>query len=170
MWTTEQIRSLFDFLRWGDVTMLDAASSLPDEEYYKERNISIGSIHKLLVHAMAAEWLWLQRWQGRPVSRIEDHTDYPTRQDLANRWPVVHLALTQYLDQQTDKTLAAPLSYKTAKGEEVGGPLGDFLFHIADHGTYHRGQLNTMIKQAGGKPISVGYRQFLTSKAQKKVL
>jgi uncharacterized damage-inducible protein DinB len=29
------------------------------------------------------------------------------------------------------------------------------MLHVADHATYHRGQLNTMIKKAGGKPSPV---------------
>ncbi len=164
------MRNLFDYLRWGDLQMLEAASKLPEEEYYKNRNISSGSIHSVLVHAMAAQWMWLQRWERKHPMRIEDAKDYPTREALAARWPVVHLGLSQFLDRQNAKALEAPFTYQTATGEVVTGALGDFLFHLADHGTYHRGQLNTMIKQGGGTPVAVGYRNFLGAKAKKKVV
>jgi len=164
------MRDLFDFVRWGDVQMLDAASKLSDEEYYRERNISMGSIHKLLVHAMAAQWLWLSRYEGKSPARIEDHADYPMRAALEERWPVVHLALTQFLDKQTAQSLGQPMTYQALSGEIVSGTLGEFMFHLVDHGSYHRGQLNTMIKQAGGKPMTLGYRNFLGSKKNKKVV
>ncbi len=167
-WTSEHMRDLFDFLRWGDVQMLDAASGLADEEYYKERNISAGSLHKLLVHTMAAESAWLLRWEGKRVDRLEDHEQYPTRQALAIRWPIVHLALSQFLDNQTAQSLAKPLTFQAPTGEIVTAPLGEFLFHVVDHGSYHRGQLNTMIKQASGKPVTLGYRNFLASRTNKK--
>src|SRR5688572_22598872 len=168
MWTSDQMRDLFDFLRWGDVQILDAASKLPDDQYYKEREISLGSIHKLLVHAMTAEALWLARWNGKHVDRIENHEDFPTRESLANQWPVVHLALSQFLDKQTAQSMAQPLTYQTTTGEIVTGGLGEFMFHLVDHGSYHRGQLNSMIKQAGGNPVTVGYRNFLASRNHKR--
>ena len=31
------------------------------------------------------------------------------------------------------------------------------MTHLVDHSTYHRGQLNSMIKLAGGKPADVGH-------------
>ena len=166
IWTYEQIHDLFDFLRWGDLQMLHAAGGVSDVEYYKERNISMGSIHKVLVHAMAAEWLWLSRWKGETPKRIEDHMDYPTRQALKERWPVVHLALTEFLDEQTYDSLNANFSYRTMKGEEVSGTLAEFMFHVVDHGSYHRGQLNTMIKHAGGTPVQVGFRNYITTRVK----
>jgi len=140
MWTTDQMRDLFDFLRWGDLQMLEAASKLSDDEYMKPRGISMGSIHNLLVHAMAAEWLWLQRWEGKHPTRIEDHKDYATRESLGNRWPVVHLGLSQFLDNQTATSLQAPFTYQTmGTGEIVSGALGVFLFHVVGQGGYERG-------------------------------
>ena len=170
MFTSDQIRELFDFLRWGDRQMLDAAGKLPETEYYKDRNISHGSIHKVLVHAMAAEWISLQRWLGNNPTRIEDPTDYPTRDALAARWPIVHLGLSQFLDKQTARSLEAPLTYQNLSGAIVTSPLGGLLFHVVDHGSYHRGQLNTMIKQAGGQAVGVNFANFIAAKATKKVV
>lgn len=169
-WTAEQMRMLFDYLRWGDVQMLDATESLSEAEYYRERGISMGSIHKVLVHSMAAQWLWLSRWKGTSPQRIEDHTDYPTREVLVNRWPVVHLALSQFLDEQTAQSMAHPLTYSMTTGQAVTGVLGEFMFHLVDHGTYHRGQLNSMIKQAGGTPVNVGFRTFMAAREAKRVV
>jgi uncharacterized damage-inducible protein DinB len=166
IWTYEQIQDLFDYLRWADLQMLHAVSTIPDDEYYKDRQISAGSIHKLLVHAMAAQGLWLQRWRGQTPKRIEDHTDYPTRKSVEDRWPVVHLALTEFLEDQTYDSINASFSYHTMRGEEVSGTLAEFMFHLVDHGSYHRGQLNTMIKQAGGTPITVGFRNYITTRVK----
>jgi uncharacterized damage-inducible protein DinB len=30
-----------------------------------------------------------------------------------------------------------------------------------DHATYHRGQINTMIKQAGGEPVAAYLQRYL---------
>jgi uncharacterized damage-inducible protein DinB len=37
------------------------------------------------------------------------------------------------------------------------------MLHVADHATYHRGQLNSMIKLAGGTPSPVMLYPFAIS-------
>ena len=44
--------------------MMSAATTLPDDAYYREQNISVGSVHKLLAHCMAAHIVWLRRLNG----------------------------------------------------------------------------------------------------------
>ena len=34
-------------------------------------------------------------------------------------------------------------------------PIGLCMLHVSDHATYHRGQINSMIKRAGGTPSGV---------------
>jgi uncharacterized damage-inducible protein DinB len=160
----EQITELFDYLCWADRLMVGAAGELPEEEYYKARGISLGSIHNLLVHLMAAEWIWLQRWRGHSPTRIESYEDYPTRTALEARWPEVHAELREFLGGQTHESLAAPLAFRNIAGEASVVPLGQLMIHVVDHGSYHRGQLNTMIKQAGGQPAPAFYAMYQRQK------
>ncbi|HUB26491.1 MAG TPA: DinB family protein [Tepidisphaeraceae bacterium] len=43
----------------------------------------------------------------------------------------------------------------TRAGKKLELPIGPPMLHICDHATYHRGQLNSMIKLAGGTPSPV---------------
>lgn len=155
-----------EFLRWADQQSLVAARSVPDEGYYKELGISAGSLHKLLVHCMAAQWLWLCRFRGESPKRIEDETDYPTRMDLEQRWPLVHAALIDFVGRQSQQALQAGVSYHDTRGEVHTAPLRDMVLHLIDHGSYHRGQINTLIKLGGGKPVPVSYRLFAMERAK----
>ena len=40
------------------------------------------------------------------------------------------------------------------KGEPKIAPFWAVLRHVVNHGTYHRGQISSMVKRVGGKPIS----------------
>src|SRR5688500_5172384 len=96
------IRHLFDYMIWCDRAMFDAGRQIPDEEYYKGREISAGSIHNLFVHQMVAQQTWLNRWKGKVMTgRLENHTEHPTRELLAERWPAVHGSLLEFLDAQS---------------------------------------------------------------------
>ncbi len=158
--TKEHLQHMFDFVQWGDNELLAAARMVPDEGYYREQGISIGSIHKLLVHEMAAQWIWLSRWRGENPTRLENHEDYPTRDSVLLRWPLVHSAINDFMGTQTPKSLARDVQYRNIKGELFSLPLGDLMQHVIDHATYHRGQINTMIKHAGGHPANVSYQLY----------
>lgn len=154
------LTTMMNFMFWGDRRVLTAACATSEPEYYAERGFSAGSLHKLLVHTMAAQWLWLSRWKGHDLRRLEDTTDYPTRESLLTRWPQVHADFSEFILAQTAPTLAAPLTYRNTRGDQFTLPLGELILHCLDHGTYHRGQVNSLIKLAGGTPVALNYLQF----------
>ena len=162
--TKEHLRDLLEYVRWGDHLLLVAARSVADARYYEEQGISFGSLHKQLVHMMAAQWIWLQRYRGESPNRLENHDDYPKRMDLEQRWPLVHAALFDFLDSRSPKGLARPIEYRNTRGEVYSLALGDMFTHMLDHATYHRGQVNSMIKKAGGTPTAVSYQLFALHK------
>ena len=164
--TKEHLRDMFEYVRWGDGLAIAAARTVPNDGYYRDQNISIGSIHKLMVHCMSAQWIWLCRWRGESPTRLENHEDYPTRDALEQRWPLVHSAMLDFLGLQTPKSLAREVQYKNTRGEVFSVPLGNLMLHVIDHASYHRGQLNTMIKHAGGTPAPVSYHMYSTQKAR----
>jgi uncharacterized damage-inducible protein DinB len=163
------LRHLFDYMIWADRAGFEAACALPEAEYYRQREFSFGAIHNLLVHQMSAQKTWLSRWKGTPVlGRIDNHIEHPTRQLLAERWPPVHQGLLEFLDQQTDEALNTPMTVQRTDGEYLTAPLGGMMMHVIDHGSYHRGQLASMIKQAGvAKPPYSPYFYFAIQNASR---
>ncbi len=147
----------FDFMIDQDRLVLAAAMPIAEPEYYKDRGISWGSLHALLVHAMGSQWVWLNRFLGTSIPKPLTAADCPTRDELAQRWPEVHSAYKGFLARQTLTALNAPLTFTNFRGETHTLPLGQLLMHVADHGTYHRGQINSLLKLCGGKPTDPSY-------------
>ena len=144
------IRHLFDYMIWADRAMFDAGRKIAEAEYYKPREISAGSIHNLFVHQMVAQQTWLSRWKGKEmVGRLENQIEHPTRELLADRWPVVHQSLLDFLSVQSVHALNEPLTVRRNNGELLTLPLGAMMLHVADHSTYHRGQLILMLRDVG---------------------
>ena len=158
---------LFQYMAWGDEMGLAAARAVRDEEYYKPRGFSAGSIHNLLVHQMVSQKIWLGRWNGVNATRMEDQTDHPTRELLEERWPRVRRELLDFAGRQTAESLAAVTAVRRTTGEPLALPLGAMMMHLADHGNYHRGQLNSMLKFAGAATAYPAYyRYFMQTQAR----
>jgi uncharacterized damage-inducible protein DinB len=147
----------FAFMMDQDRAVLAAAMTVAKDEYHKDRGISHGSLHALLDHAMGSQWTWLNRFLGNSLPHNLTPADCPTREELAQRWPEVHNALTGFIARQTLTALNAPLTYTNFRKEQVTLQLGQLLMHVADHGTYHRGQINSLLKLCGGKPVDPSF-------------
>ena len=52
------------------------------------------------------------------------------------------------------------MEYRSTRGELFSLPLAELMLHVIDHETYHRGQINTMIKRAGGQPANISYLSY----------
>jgi uncharacterized damage-inducible protein DinB len=80
----------------------------------------------------------------------------------------VHRSLLEFVDQQSAHSLNAPMTVTRNNGQQLTLPLGAMMMHVADHGTYHRGQMNTMFKQAGVEPAYLAYFRFAAEQPMEK--
>src|SRR5436305_6863684 len=65
------IRHLFDYTEWANYLAIEAADNLPDEDLRRDVGISHKSIFGTLTHMAGAEWIWLERWNGRSPAKAE---------------------------------------------------------------------------------------------------
>ena len=53
-------------------------------------------------------------------------------------------------------------AYKNLKGDPFEDRIEDTLFHVVNHSTYHRGQIITMLREAGvAKVVSTDLIHYL---------
>lgn len=147
------IQCLWRYMVHADQQMVDAIATVSPEGYRREQNISMGSISKLVNHCISAHRTWIRRLRGEDITYI----DYPPldQPELAQGWGEVHADLLAFADEQTPESLAQMIRSHNRMGKYFELPTWSVMLHVSDHATYHRGQLNSMIKLAGGKPSSV---------------
>jgi uncharacterized damage-inducible protein DinB len=51
-------------------------------------------------------------------------------------------------------------TYRNSKGTEFKNKFSDALFHLINHSTYHRGQINALLRTAGVEPVLTEYILF----------
>jgi uncharacterized damage-inducible protein DinB len=155
--TPEFFRHYFEYVVWADRRQLDLVRELPEEEHCRERGFSFGSIHKVLTHELAAQSVWLDRFEGVPPVWLMDDPRFGALSAVEQHWATVHERGRKYFAALTSDRLAANLTYTNLRGDRFTLPLWELMFHMCQHSYYHRSQLNSMIKQAGGTPKSVDY-------------
>ncbi len=141
--------TLYDYNYWANYRMLDSLAPISNDEFTREMPGSFGSLRDTLVHIIGAEWLWLSRWRGEGSPTIFDARTFSNVAALRDRWQSVEGAVKRYIRELTEADITGILNYRNLKGEPFSVPLGQALQHVANHSTYHRGQITTLLRQLG---------------------
>ena len=72
---------------------------------------------------------------------------------LTEGWLKLDWRWKGWVEQASDDLLKGSITYRNMKGEEFCQPLYQIIHHLFNHMTYHRGQLVTMLRQAGAEQI-----------------
>ena len=157
------IRRLYAYCDWANDRMLAVIADLSDEQFSRELVSSFSSIRETLSHIAFAEWLWLQRYKGTSPSETPDWTESRSLEVLRDRMHATAADRREYLDALGDDAIASTIDYRSMSGDPFTMSLGDVLVHCANHSTYHRGQLVTMLRQVGATPPGTDFTVFARS-------
>ncbi|HEY5625507.1 MAG TPA: DinB family protein [Dehalococcoidia bacterium] len=147
------ITHLYEYNEWANDHLIEVASDLSEEEISAARGASFGSILDSFVHVVDAQAVWLKRWESGDAGGVRFLEDEDAI-DLAKvRFSFVrsHAGIRDYIGGLAAARLDEPLVYRDSKGEK-SRPLWQLMLHVANHGTYHRGEIAMMLTVAGHSP------------------
>jgi uncharacterized damage-inducible protein DinB len=160
----QDIELLYEYDRWANGLVFGCASQLTGEQFIRDLQSSHRSVRDTLAHILAAEWIWLKRWQGTSPKALFDPADFPDLASLSARLKEVEQELVEFIDALSDDSLAAVIAYTNTKGERWQYQLGHLMQHLVNHSSYHRGQVTTMLRQLGAEAVSVDLLYFFDAK------
>jgi uncharacterized damage-inducible protein DinB len=160
MLDVDTIREIYAFQRWANGRIFEVVAPLTDEEYARDLGGSFPSIRATLTHVFWAEWIWLERWRGRSPKVVLSPDEFADFGALRARWMEVEADRSAFLEALTKDRLAAPLRYVNTRGETWEYPLWQMLFHVANHATYHRGQVINMLRRLGAGGVPTDFLVF----------
>ena len=154
MLALETFRTMAQYNRWMNERIYAVCAEISDEERKRNRGAFFGSIHGTLNHVLLGDRLWLGRFLDRPfaVDSLDQelYADFDTLRTERGHTDQEILDFGASLDEET---LARNFRFTTIvnPGEHVF-PFRHVLLHFFNHQTHHRGQVTTLIKQAGHEP------------------
>lgn len=139
---------------WANKRISDALLKLEEEQLDMHIPSSFPSLRLTVHHLMSAENIWLQRLLlvEQPVwleSGFEG-----TFSEACGQWLTASEGLAAFTERQfDDKVFRHIFQYYDRKKKSVKLPVSTALQHVFNHSTFHRGQLVTMMRQAGLRKI-----------------
>ncbi len=157
MFSAQMLRQLYEYNYWARDRQLEVCRKLSDEQFTRAVGGSFASLRDTLAHVAWAEWIWCERWNGRSPRTASNPGQFANLGALEEYWRGVEREVRAFVSSISDAKLAQPLTYTNLAGVQWTYPLGDAMFHLMNHGTYHRGQVTMLLRQLGAKPVEVDY-------------
>jgi uncharacterized damage-inducible protein DinB len=109
-----------------------------------------------MAHLIGAERTWLARIREEPPAMavwpdLDLDACAAELTELGAEWQ-------RLLDGLDEEGLGEGVAYRNSKGEFWTSTVGDILTHVLLHSHYHRGQIASAVREAGGTPA---YTDFI---------
>jgi len=148
----QDLQTLLDYHYWARDRVLEAAGALSQEEYTREMGSSFRSVRDTLVHLYSAEWNWYSRWQGVSPTEMLSPQEFPDVSTLRATWTEHEGKMRAFLRGLGEAGISRVFEYKMLDGRPGATVFWQMLQHVVNHGSYHRGQVTTMLRQLGAQP------------------
>lgn len=158
----QDILTLYKYNQWANAKILNAAANISQEQFLADASYPHGGLRGTLTHALFAEWIWRNRWQGTsPQIRLKPD-DFPTIESLHARWLEEEQLLMAFVESLTDERLNEVIQYKNTKGVPLQQTLWKMMAHVVNHGTQHRAEAAAMLTDFGCSPGDVDMIYFFS--------
>ena len=147
-------RYMYKYHRWANKVLLERIKGLPNNVLYKEANSSYPNIAQTFSHIYVVDVMWLQVLKGIGMQEaleasmsLLEKTNLYSVDEFIKYFEELASQYEEWMNSQKDLEQKINLNNPWSGARETA--YSEILFHVANHGTYHRGNITTMLRQQG---------------------
>ena len=156
----DMMQELLRYNTWANKRLLDAVARLDPSQFTRTLGGSYTSVQATLTHIVWAEWVWLERWQGRSPKELFVPEEFPSVSEFRARWSQIQATQEAFVGSLASEDLQRVVRYTNRQGETWEYALWRALYHLFNHSTYHRGQVTNMLRLLGAQPAPTDFLDF----------
>ncbi|MGG1314161.1 DinB family protein [Cohnella laeviribosi] len=154
----EKILHMYDYHIWANERTMNHLKSLPDEIFFKEVDLGFKSIAEVIGHIVAVDEVWFARIKEQSPSSIVTK-QFSNIEEASNCMNKLQSQIREYLSLIKD--VEKRVTYRNQMGQEFQNSVSEIIQHVVNHGTYHRGNITTILRYLGYKGIQTDYIAYL---------
>ncbi len=146
--------------KWATGQIMEECLKLTAEQLVKDFKGSFGSIYDTAKHLYQADSIWLDRLEERPTDNLARYEAPGCTFELRDAWSAVHDKMLAFGAALAENDWEREISYKNLAGVSYKSAIWEVLLHVVNHGTYHRGQITSMLRMSGVKAVNLDLIRF----------
>ncbi|WIY58902.1 DinB family protein [Bacillus arachidis] len=147
-------KNMYKYHLWANKVLLERMKELPNNVLYKEANSSYPNIAQTFSHIYVVDVMWLQVLKGIDMQEaleasmsLLEKTNLYSVDEFIKYFEELASQYEEWMNSQKDLEQKINLNNPWSGARETA--YSEILFHVANHGTYHRGNITTMLRQQG---------------------
>ena len=145
---------LVDYHYWARDRVLAAIEPLSPQQFVRDLGSSFPSVRDTLAHLHGAEWVWMLRCAGESPTQHLPLDRFADLGEVRAAWADTETRLRALVHNLDDEGTERVIAYRLFNGQAGQARLWQLVQHLVNHGSFHRGQLATMLRQLGAKPAA----------------
>ncbi|MCM3729081.1 DinB family protein [Neobacillus cucumis] len=163
---THPVIKMYNYHVWANEVIIDRLRELPQDIYHKDIQSGFSSVSKVLSHIYLTDYTWFDIISGKSMNEAMATTNQLREQvemKSIEEMKVIFLDLSEryraLLDNQKDIEKLIVVDNPYAGLLETS--ISETVLHVVTHGSYHRGNIATMLRQMGHTSVMQDFGLYL---------
>lgn len=146
--------NLAAYNQWADEKVISWISAISEEQWKMANVSSFSSVKQTAIHIVSAEKIWYDFWNCMKDPVFLSGTFDGTKDDLLSVWNKSSANICRFISEHAETEFDHPVNFSYPDGRIGQLKYFETFGHCINHATYHRGQIVTLLRQAGFKDLS----------------
>jgi uncharacterized damage-inducible protein DinB len=163
---THPVLKLYNYHVWANGVIMDRLRELPQDIYHQDIQSGFSSVSKVLSHIFLTDYTWFDIISGKSMNEAMATTNQLREQvemKSIKEMKEIFLGLSErykaLLDSQKDIEKLIVVDNPYAGLLETS--ISETVLHVVTHGSYHRGNIATMLRQMGHTSVMQDFGLYL---------
>jgi uncharacterized damage-inducible protein DinB len=160
---------MYNYHVWANGVIIDRLKELPKEIYHKEIQSGFSSVSMVLSHIYLTDYAWFDIISGKSMNEAMAFTNQ-LREQVETK--SIEEMKKIFLDLSERNKALLKSQENIEKLFVVDNPyaglletsISESVLHVVTHGSYHRGNIATMLRQMGHTSVMQDFGLYLYSK------
>ncbi len=160
---------MYKYHVWANGVIIDRLKELPQDIYHKEIQSGFSSVSKVLSHIYLTDYAWFDIISGKSMNetmvstdRLKEQVETKSIEEMKKLFQDLSERNKSLLNSQEeiDKLIVVDNPYAGL----LETSISESVLHVVTHGSYHRGNIATMLRQMGHTSVMQDFGLYLYSK------
>lgn len=164
----EPVLEMYNYHAWANGVIIYRLNELPEHVYHKEIQSGFSSVSKVLSHIYLTDYAWFDIISG--ISMDEAMASSSELKEEVEKKSIEEMKKTFMDLYERNKALLSTVDVE--KVMVVDNPyagslettISESVLHVVTHGSYHRGNIATMLRQMGHTSVMQDFGLYLYTK------
>jgi uncharacterized damage-inducible protein DinB len=160
---------MYKYHVWANGVIIDRLKELPQDIYHKEIQSGFSSVSKVLSHIYLTDYAWLDIILGKSMNeamvstnQLREQVETKNIEEMKKLFQDLSERNKSLLNSQEDIDKLIVVNNPYAGLLETS--ISESVLHVVTHGSYHRGNIATMLRQMGQTSVMQDFGLYLYSK------